>query len=105
PASTNSAPVTQATRLQVRSPSGRREMPFMNRDRTPGVRAFASSLRDPDHDRTTSPGPQGSRKSSTLGGMFRVANVRRKPFAVIGALAAVVYLAAAAQSAWAVTPL
>jgi hypothetical protein len=37
--------------------------------------------------------------------MFRITNVRRKRFAVICALAAVVYLAAAAQSAWATTSL
>ena len=40
-----------------------------------------------------------------LWGMFRIPNIRRKRFAVIWALAAVVYLAAPAQSAWAVVPL
>jgi hypothetical protein len=37
--------------------------------------------------------------------MFRITNVRRKRFAMIWALAAMVYLAAAAQSAWATTSL
>ena len=80
-------------------------MPFRNRYRAPGVLALANSVPDREHDRTTSRGRKGSRNSPTLWGMFRITNVRRKRFAMIWALAAVVYLAAAAQSAWAVTPL
>jgi hypothetical protein len=80
-------------------------MPFVNRYPAPRVLAVAESAPDRGHDRTTSRGRQGSRKSPALSGVFRVANVRRKRFAVIWAVAALVYLAAAAQSAWAVTPL
>ena len=77
----------------------------MNRDRARGVLARAKSAPDREHGRATSPGRQGSRKSPMLGGTLRITNVRRKRFAVIWALAAVVYLAAAAQSAWATTSL